>query len=334
MSRHIKSSDKPFEGLCNVTAAYMQACLRDGITLTPPEQCVRCQSPEGNGQFVSGEEVRVTEGPKLKSSDVVFVVEERLCLKDKKQEIEKIAHEIMTKDSEARFGWIGFGGDGVHYEPHLHTAKDSTSFDAAAMRTMLHEIKFEPESGVEKSETDPMRAVLFAVEHYAFRSGVQKTIVLVTCQLCDHRDVDHYTLQGALLNQGIVMHVITTEDVKASDSDSSVGFDAQNLFDKSGKTTGDRANLEGPNDVCAVIAQETFGTVFSVSSMQTAATKIAEFTKKAQEKNTCQICQCETTELAPRTVCTPCDIVQPASLNSRSFTGIADFFRQREAFLL
>lgn len=148
---------------------------------------------------------------------------------------------------------------------------------------MVHEMKLETES--QKKEMDPMRAVLYAVEHFAFRSGVQKTIVLVTCQLCNHREIDHHTLQEALLNQGIVMHVITTEEIKASDSDSLagrkpfiskhihylnfsfVGFDAQNLFDMNGQQTGDRASLERPNDVCAVIAQETYGTVFTTVSI-------------------------------------------------------------------
>lgn len=59
---------------------------------------VRCESPEADRQFVSGEEVRVTDAPQLKSSDVVFVVEERMCLQNKKQEIEKIAHQIASKD--------------------------------------------------------------------------------------------------------------------------------------------------------------------------------------------------------------------------------------------
>lgn len=34
----------------------------------------------------------------MKSSDVVFVVEERKCLQNKKNEIEKIAHQIAGKD--------------------------------------------------------------------------------------------------------------------------------------------------------------------------------------------------------------------------------------------
>uniref|UniRef100_A0A8R1Y5H1 Uncharacterized protein n=1 Tax=Onchocerca volvulus TaxID=6282 RepID=A0A8R1Y5H1_ONCVO len=43
-------------------------------------------------------------------------------------------------------------------------------------------------------------------------------------------------------------------------------MDAKQLLDESGAQIGERTSLLHPHDTCSVVAQQTFGTVFSLAS--------------------------------------------------------------------
>jgi len=307
-----------------VTSAYLMACRNAGVELSMPEQCVRC-----NGGLVGGEEKRSERATGI---DVIFVVEMRSCINNRRSSIGDLAKEMEKKDRTIRFGWIGYGGDGVHRAPHTHTHHDSTHMDAAAIAA-LSGVDFNTESGIEASAIDPMSAVNYAVEHYEYRFGANKMIILWTCRACDFDLVDQYALQNGLLNQAIVLHLMSHHsDVDAGDEVSNVvGFNATTLYSKTGSSVGNRADLRKPNDICSVIAQETHGSVFStLAPMPIVASRTIDARTNANSIN-CQICHCDTIvdRMTPHTVCTPCDVIQPASLTSSSFTGLADFFRSQ-----
>lgn len=44
-------------------------------------------------------------------------------------------------------------------------------------------------------------------------------------------------------------------------------MDAKQLFNEHGAQIGQRASLSHPHDSCAIVAQQTFGTVFSLVSI-------------------------------------------------------------------
>jgi len=178
-----------------------------------------------------------------------------------------------------------------------------------------------------------MSALDYAVEHFEYRNGANKMIILWTCRACDFDDVDQYALQNGLLNQGIVLHLMSHHSVvdAGDDVNNAIGFNATVLYDKAGSTVGNRADLRKPNDICSVIAQETHGSVFStIAPIPIVASRTLDSRTNSNSIN-CQICHCDTIadRMTPHTICTPCDVIQPASLTSSSFTGLADFSRSQ-----
>ncbi len=68
--------------------------------------------------------VRGTSLPK--SADVVFVVEERTCMKWSKAKLTEFARLIQGElgrksQRDVKYGVVGFNGEGVHYKLHYHT---------------------------------------------------------------------------------------------------------------------------------------------------------------------------------------------------------------------
>lgn len=67
-----------------------------------------------------------------------------------------------------RFGWVGFGGEGVHHEPLVHYEQNEALLDVSTFMRQTQQ-SFEPVSGIEVPHGCPKKAVEFAVKHFPFR---------------------------------------------------------------------------------------------------------------------------------------------------------------------
>lgn len=54
-------------------------------------------------------------------------------------------------------------------------------------------------------------------------------------------------------------------------------MDAKDLLDKNGVKVGQRSSLIHPHDSCSVVAQQTFGTVFSLVCFKFIISKFTKF---------------------------------------------------------
>ncbi|VDK62311.1 unnamed protein product [Anisakis simplex] len=255
----ICSSDRP-EHQCRAVSAFVHVCTNNGIDLSLPKPCVHCEDG-----LKMDEEIEVPHAGK--GHDIVFVVQEKACLDPYKQNIARIAQAIGSQQRDARFGWIGYGGEGIHHSPHIHYGHDSALLDMNAfVRQTQH--KFESESGFEPKPMCTLEAIKYAVEHFPFRLGAAKSIVLVTCKPCigGSHSVSQSELQELVISHGITMHMLSLAKIKTSDKVQAVGMDADHLFSPAGSPVGDRSNVLKPSDVCSVVAQESHGTVFNIVS--------------------------------------------------------------------
>jgi len=269
---------------------------------------------------------------RIQGTEIVLVLEERECMRAHKSKLVELVAKLGSSTPDARFGAIGFSGEGVHYEPHLfvNAGNGGAHLTGGEMKALMERQSFQSETGIEKSPMDPMAAIHFATEHFPFTMGTAKIIVLVTCQLCKHREMDQGDLLDALLHQNIILHVVTTKPIKTSEKTiEAVGFSADALFGKDGKEMAGREKLESPGDVCAIVAQETRGTVFSMRTMAGASMGAARIAAIKQVEQ-CEICHCHVQGFDTRPSCAPCNLVEPVSLSSQKFTGIAEFVDAEE----
>uniref|UniRef100_A0A1I7W1X5 DUF35_N domain-containing protein n=1 Tax=Loa loa TaxID=7209 RepID=A0A1I7W1X5_LOALO len=89
-------------------------------------------------------------------------------------------------------------------------------------------------------------------------------------------------------------------------------MDAKQLLDEYGAQIGQRTSLLHPHDSCSVVAQQTFGTVFSLKhGFMIAASKVTP-----KHESYCFNCQCTVDKLFARNICRPCEPTKPAELVS------------------
>uniref|UniRef100_A0A0R3RL85 VWFD domain-containing protein n=1 Tax=Elaeophora elaphi TaxID=1147741 RepID=A0A0R3RL85_9BILA len=191
---------KPFEQICSnggkqqhctATSAYLQICSNAGIITALPHECVKCE-----GDLHLDDERRVEKA--VVEHDVVFVVEQRKCMDHHKDQIAKMVQKISHEQRSVRFGWVGFGGEGVHHEPLVHYEQGEALLDASTFMKQTQQI-FQPISGIETPHGCPKKAVEFTIKHFPFRFASAKTIVLVICRKCLPRG--HEEMLDMLLEQ-------------------------------------------------------------------------------------------------------------------------------------
>lgn len=217
----------------------------------------------------------------------------------------------------------------MHNKPHFHTGNHQINFDKSGLLNAVRQLEFEPTSEMNKDSTpvrDPLAAIQFVAANFPFRPAVAKTVILLTCNKCGD-ETDYYDVQQALLERDIELHVFTTEsidtDVQEHEFDI-LGFNAKEMFTTAGVKSDLRASLASPHDSCTVLAQETDGSVWSLAEGQTSITSmpVEHIGGKLQtriDSNECVTCECDNLQLAPRTVCFPCNVPTPVSLSGQSF---------------
>uniref|UniRef100_A0A914ZTX6 Vitellogenin n=2 Tax=Parascaris TaxID=6254 RepID=A0A914ZTX6_PARUN len=305
----ICSGGRP-EDLCAAASAFVLTCDNNDIDISLPPPCVDCE----HGTKL-GEEKRVENA--RSGHDIVFVVEERSCIDPYRSNIARIGQSIAQRQRDARFGWVGFGGEGVHHSPHIQYERDGALLDVNGfVRQTQH--KFETDSGFEPPPMSPLRAIQFAAKYFPFRFASTKSIVLVVCKPCTgSHSISQSELLDSVLRQGTTMHMLSLARIKTAEEANAVGMNAEYLFNEAGAHVGDRSTLLQPNDVCSVVAQESHGTVFNIKRGSNAiASKIIP-----GDSGQCSLCECEVEKLCVHNTCRPCNPVKPASLGSSKFSG-------------
>jgi hypothetical protein len=320
---------------CNATAAYVHACKQVDIEVDMPEECLRCEHPQvGSNELFLGGATKEIHGDDIKkSADILFVVEERKCMTFAKDKIvSEIADKVVSQLSgytHVKYGVIGFGGEEIHNSPHFHTGNNAINFDKTGLRTAVESLEF-AEEDTNAQSVDPISAVHFAATSYPFRPSVAKVVVLLTCTECGY-EVDYYDVQQELLQRNVHLHVFTTSPIEVVDDHSHelIGFSATTMYTTSGGEQPQlRQALSSPHDSCTVLAQEVNGTVWTMQDKESSVFSLPSSTIgqaiSAQQDavSECQLCECDSFEMAPRTQCVPCAVSQPMSLTGSSFFNV------------
>lgn len=96
-----------------------------------------------------------------------------------------------------KFGWVGFSGEGVHHEPHIHYENHEALFDLNTISRFIQQ-KFEPASGIEKPGECPMDAVKYVADHFPYRLlSLLLTFmaVLFIVNKCFMKNIGSYSIQ-------------------------------------------------------------------------------------------------------------------------------------------
>lgn len=133
---------------------------------------------------MKGGDLITIASPSTKSSDVVFVVEQSSCNKDINQVISRLANNIedgLKTDgyTKIRFSVVGFGGEGIHAEPHVVTTDGKAFGKGRSLSTTLGNLPLNRNQG----SSNVFDALRYAAR-LPFLAGATKTFVLAKCSSC------------------------------------------------------------------------------------------------------------------------------------------------------
>ena len=202
-----ENSPKKELGVCTAASAYVRECQLHDIDLFVPSKCVRCELEDGH--VMTSGEIKSFENNAPRSADVVFIVDQKSCLKNTRLSSLPMAIDSALKErgiNQSRFAVVGFGGKNIHEQPHIHTAGGQIWSTSKNIQATLEDIPFDGDK----------KADIFAALRYAinlpFRAGVSKQIVLTSCASdCEASGyADALTL---LIENDIKMHLLQPRDL-------------------------------------------------------------------------------------------------------------------------
>ena len=119
-----RNNTSPLKGICLASAAYIEQCRLSRIDVGQPLDCVHCEMPDG---VVKGGMYRDYQRVKDKSADIMFIVDQKQCIKDldwgllvPKVEASLAADGFLHN----RYALIGFGGQYELNDPHIFTTNN------------------------------------------------------------------------------------------------------------------------------------------------------------------------------------------------------------------
>ncbi|XP_014673849.1 PREDICTED: uncharacterized protein LOC106814086 [Priapulus caudatus] len=313
-------------GMCSIADAYISECRRQGIDITMPDTCVTCEGVTGT--FNKGETVTVNGGRNTRSSDVVFIVENQECNRDTGSQLNNVVKQLEKQLRNQglmrnRYAVVGFGGEGVHDLPHVHTGNGKIFNDFRGVSGAIESLPY-----FEEKNSDIFEAIAYAAG-LPFRSGISKTFVLLTCSECNpaQMKLDYSAMLSFLIEHDITLHIAKDHSFKLRAANKKkasmiVGIDGNSVYtlkDQRDKVlAGDKAlyqQLQIPKDICVALAQETNGTMFNADKLTTGRMNhqkkyrdvFARRIAMTAEPNGCQICTCEDDEFGVGySDCRPC----------------------------
>jgi hypothetical protein len=262
---------------CNIMSMYESECKREGRTINLPKECVRCDHPDGTA-FYEGTTIELTGVSVPRSADVVFIVEEARCNSEITNQLSEIVSQFDRTLQETgltnnRFGLVGYGGYGVHYEANTHSFEGKIMTTSDKVSQSMQSMQMNGESIGDATKAIQMATV------YPFRTGVSKTIVLVTCNGCQTRAGSYSWMLQQLKDFDIKLHVLLEHqyevkgEAKQARTAYLFGHDEEGIFTfKNTQTNLDsdkelNNHVQKPKDICAAAAMETKGTVFSANQL-------------------------------------------------------------------
>lgn len=327
--RHMSSQTRrrnPQEALCNVAAAYVKECQHGYVSILMPSVCLSCQLPHGQHlEYDTSKKLYSDDVPK--SSDVVFIIEEKECNHPIIRDIQSIVNLIERELRETgmyknRYGVVGFGGEKPEQNAHVHTARGQDMFEERDIILATEKINLNPGR---REDSDTFDAIHFASQ-YPFRPGVSKILVLMSCSPCRENSKWRYAeIQHILLHRGITLHILTNGDINIKGSFSKgrgiYGVDADTVYSEKDiiqkELTGRpelRSQVAIPKDMCIAMAQEVHGSFFSTREgySKTWKSLLARRLVKSANITQCQDCRCEAgQDYVAKTVCQPCNSISP-----------------------
>ncbi|KAG1669606.1 Apolipophorin [Nymphon striatum] len=302
------------ERSCTSAYAYKQRCLAEEVDVKMPSACRRCKKSD-NTVLEEGDTFTINSENKPSAADIVFIVEEKECNKDKYTKLEELTQGIERSLREkgigkATYTVVGYGGDGVHEKPHVHWTESHQSGNYRTIANAFRSLT------VGNGKSDIYDAVLFAT-NLKFTPGAAKTFVLVKCGSCNGGKIkDNYSdMLWMLMNHDISFHVLMDNDFKlrsgSKKANSILGIDKFEAFttkDVRDKTLkGDntlRDQMYEVKDLCIPLALETNGTMFNSRRLMDKKRNIQKnfvhvFSRRlvqSTEAPNCQLCFCQPDE--------------------------------------
>ncbi|CAM1325358.1 Uncharacterised protein PB.811, partial [Pycnogonum litorale] len=320
---------------CSVAAAYKKACFMKEVraNMFTPNECITCDLRPHMAAIVRpGVSQKIKPDMRRKMADVVYIVENKAC---NNRIIKKLLNnppnilnrELRTQHIYSRVSVISYGG---RNEPFVHTAKGKNFYSfrdmVLAMKTL-----YNMERSTDYSSGDAFRAIRFA-SMMDFQPAAAKVFILVKCSTCESGpDLKYPTMQNMLLQQGIVLHVLTPDSIVVKSgnigkSKKMFGISAKTVYsqkDISQKklvgTPGLRSQVAIPKDLCIALAQEVGGTFYTELPLirYTSLEKNFNLVMSRQIAETaipkdCVVCDCvESFDSTGISLCRPCNIPSP-----------------------
>lgn len=215
---------------------------------------------------------------------------------------------------------MSFGRSTNIDEPFTQTANGQTFFPAKDLPLAFQGMNFST-----TNEADIYLAIRQAIIGYRFRPTATKIITALTCAPCeivDETAPDSVDLRAALLDNGIILHLISKTDIRVRGSarkhldilgiDSSTVFSSRDAYRRESEGNPElRSQLRPPKDRCASLAQESRGSYFLTPRRSTVRAWRTVLSRRIAQDVTfeerCLKCECIPVEnWSTMTTCRPC----------------------------
>ncbi|XP_031551894.1 apolipophorins-like [Actinia tenebrosa] len=153
---------------CNVSAAYVRACVKNGVDISVPIQCADCN--EQTRFMVSTREV-----------DIMVISSEGRNMKQVTRNIPKLISRInmnlLNNNIRPQFGLVGFSGrQPLHWKGHTHTLNGKFLGSNIELIQASKTLDF---ASYDMNISDGYMGIYHATK-YPFRPGAKKIFLLVT----------------------------------------------------------------------------------------------------------------------------------------------------------
>jgi len=243
-----------------------------GALVSLPPKCIECSAVKGSG--ISGEEEKEynTQGV-----DVVFIMQEAQCIKDKAKVLGKFVKKFIKGAGSTfkknlnlkntNYFLVGYGG--AIEQPHTYTLKGGKISSSKKSDIVKRIKKIAPVSSQEAGD-DGMSAVMYAASALPFRGGAHQVLVHITCDSCNLNSAISLTEVNAFLGErGITYHHMPMNSIATTSRNNKVyGYTSTKSFMKNNREVDRTTIIENTDDLCVQVAMENTGAVWNGNNMK------------------------------------------------------------------